>query len=111
MFFIYVKIRLTYYFVFPNSQKDKISKRFSHFSIALFHIILFEKSSGSVFFKDVHTNEVTKKDISTLSFMKRIGKIYNIYELYQTIYQKEDLEEFKEFLNNPSSNNPTSTFK
>lgn len=73
--------------------------------------ILFEKSSGSVFFKDVHTNEVTKKDISTLSFMKRIGKIYNIYELYQTIYQKEDLEEFKEFLNNPSSNNPTSTFK
>ncbi len=73
--------------------------------------ILFEKSCGSVFFKDVHTNEVTKKDISTLSFMKRIGKIYNIYELYQTIYQKEDLEEFKEFLNNPSSNNPTSTFK
>ena len=73
--------------------------------------ILFEKASGSVFFKDVHTNEVTKKDISTLSFMKRIGKIYNIYEMYQTIYQKEDLEEFKEFLSNPSSNNPTSTFK
>lgn len=73
--------------------------------------ILFEKTSGSVFFKDVHTNEITKKDISTLSFMKRIGKIYNIYEMYQTIYQKEDLEEFKEFLSNPSSNNPTSTFK
>lgn len=73
--------------------------------------ILFEKSTGSVFFKDIKTNSVTQKDIGTLAFIKRIGGIYNIYEMYQKIYQKEDVEEFNDFLNNPSSNNPSSTFK
>ena len=59
--------------------------------------ILFEKSQNMVYFRNVKTNEVTSKSMSNLSFIRNMGKIYNIYDLYQKIYGDEDV------LSNPSS--------
>ena len=72
--------------------------------------ILFDENLFSVFFKNVKTGEVTARDITNMSLLKRIGKIYNIYDLYKRIYRNEDVGEIFD-LNNPSSANPTSTFK
>lgn len=68
--------------------------------------ILFDKSQKMAFFRNVKTNTQTKKDISTISFIKNIGKIYNIYDLYKEMY-KEDIDELYD-LSNPSSGNPSS---
>ena len=35
---------------------------------------------ASLFFKNVKTNEVKIKELSHLSFMKYVGRIYNIYD-------------------------------
>ena len=70
--------------------------------------ILFEKKQSMLYFKNVKTNQVNKKDTAQLCFIQNMGKIYNLYDLYQKIYQ-EELEQFD--LNNPSSGNPTTTFK
>lgn len=71
--------------------------------------ILFDKLGNSVFFKNVKTNIVEEKNISSLSFIQRIGKIYNIYDLYKEIYKDELISD--EFgLNLPSSNS-SSSFK
>ncbi len=51
--------------------------------------ILFEKLGKTVFFKNVKTNQITTKDISSFAFMRNIGKIYNIYDLYKEIYKGE----------------------
>ena len=51
--------------------------------------ILFERLGKTVFFKNVKTNQVTAKDISSFAFMRNIGKIYNIYDLYKEIYKDE----------------------
>ena len=51
--------------------------------------ILFEKLGKTVFFKNVKTNKITTKDISSFAFMRNIGKIYNIYDLYKEIYKDE----------------------
>lgn len=72
--------------------------------------ILFDKNQKTVFFKNVKTNQVNTKDIASLSFMKNMGKIYNIYDLYKEIYKDEILDDNMD-LSNPSSSNPTSTFK
>lgn len=70
--------------------------------------ILFDKLGSSVFFKNVKTNITEQKNISSLSFLQKIGKVYNIYDLYKEIYQDELVsDEFE--LNLPSSN--SSTFK
>lgn len=69
--------------------------------------ILIDSLGHSVFFKNVKNNTVTKKDIHSFSFMQRIGKLYNIYNLYQELYGDEDIIN----LDNPSSGNPTSTVK
>ena len=60
-----------------------------------------------VYFRNVKTNHQIEKNISTLSFMKNIGKIYDIYDLYQEIYKNE---ENIEDLTNPSSHT-SSQFK
>jgi hypothetical protein len=49
-----------------------------------------------VFYRNVKTNVETKKSIS---FMHNASKIYNIYDLYKTMYKEEDLNN----LSNPSS--------
>ena len=64
--------------------------------------ILFDKSQGMVYFRNVKTNVESKKDISNLTFIKNIGKIYNIYDLYKKIYKEENIEDI--YSSNPSSN-------
>ena len=64
--------------------------------------ILFEKNQKTIFFRNVKTNQTYSKEFANLEFMKYLGRIYNIYDMYKKIY-KED-----EILN---IDNPTSTFK
>lgn len=64
--------------------------------------ILFDKSQGMVYFRNVKTNVESKKDISNLTFIKNMGKIYNIYDLYKKIYKEENIEDI--YSSNPSSN-------
>lgn len=69
--------------------------------------ILFDRLGKSVFFRNVKTNIMNEKDISSLSFLQKVGKVYNIYDLYKEIYKDEFiLDEFG--LNLPSSNSSSS---
>ena len=61
--------------------------------------ILFNIDEKMVYFKNVKTNETITKSFANLSFIKNMGKIYNIYDLYKKIYKNEDLDD----LYNPSS--------
>ena len=69
--------------------------------------ILFNKEQKMVYFKNVKTGEQTAKSTNSLSFIRNMGKIYNIYDLYKAIYQDENIEEIYD-LSNPSSGNPSS---
>ena len=60
--------------------------------------ILFEKFQKLIFFRNVKTNEVTTKDVSSFDFMKYVGKSQNIYSIYKKMY-KEDVND----INYPSS--------
>jgi len=71
--------------------------------------ILFNKEQKMVYFRNVKTKVETSKYINTISFMRNIGKIYDIYDLYRVIYQNEDVEEIYN-TSNPSSGNPSSHF-
>ena len=64
--------------------------------------ILFDKNQKMVYFRDVKTGVETKKSIQTLSFIRNMGKIYDIYDLYKAIYENESIEEIYD-LSNPSS--------
>ena len=69
--------------------------------------ILFEKEQKIVYFRNVTTNLEYSKDIANLNFLKYMGRIYNIYDLYHKIYNDEAMLD----LRNPSSrDNPTSRF-
>ena len=70
--------------------------------------ILFDKLGKSVFFRNVKTNVVEEKSITSISFIQNIGKVYDIYEFYKIIY-KEDFDINKLNLRMPSSG--SSTFK
>lgn len=73
--------------------------------------ILFEKFNPSVKYKNLKNGNVTKRDFSSLSKYKNMQEIYNIYDLYKTIY-KDDLfgEIVDRNLTNPSSMS-SSSFK
>ena len=75
--------------------------------------ILFDKLGKSVFFKNIKTNYIEEKEISSLSFIRSLGKVYDIYELYKELYDGEinieELDREKIRLNLSSSN--SSTFK
>lgn len=71
--------------------------------------ILFDSLGDTVYFRNVKTNIIEGKKITSLSFIQNIGKIYNIYDIYQKIYPAENIKYFD--LNNPSSGNPSSFFK
>lgn len=72
--------------------------------------ILFDKLGKSVFFKNVKNNFIEEKEISSITFIKNIGKVYNIYEMYKEIYKDElEIEELEIARLNPSSN--SSSFK
>lgn len=64
--------------------------------------ILFDKDQKMVYFRDVKTGVETEKSIHTLSFIRNMGKIYDIYDLYKAIYKNENVEEIYD-LSNPSS--------
>lgn len=51
--------------------------------------ILFDKLGKTVFFRDVKSQQEVEKDISSLSFISNIGRVYNIYDLYKEIYKNE----------------------
>lgn len=53
--------------------------------------ILFDALNSNVYFRNVKTNVTIKKDIS-LSFFKKIGKIYNVKDFYKTMYKDEDID-------------------
>lgn len=72
--------------------------------------ILFDTNYSAVNFRNVKTNEVTSKNMVDVVSLKNVGKIYNIYDFYKKIYKNEDVNEMFN-LTNPSSGNPTSTFK
>lgn len=69
--------------------------------------ILFNNSQKIVYFRNVKTNIETQKPISSLSFMRNMGKIYDIYDIYKELYKNED--DFNN-LSNPSSHT-SSQFK
>ena len=69
--------------------------------------ILFNNSQKMVYYRNVKTNQEIQKPVSSLFFMKNMGKIYDIYDLYQELYKNEDN---LENLSNPSSNT-SSQFK
>ena len=48
--------------------------------------ILFDSLKQNVFFKNIKTNIVEERNISSISFLQRIGKVYNIYEMYKKMY-------------------------
>lgn len=51
--------------------------------------ILFERLGKNIFFQDVKTQQTYSKNIADFAFIQKIGRIYNIYDLYKEIYQNE----------------------
>ena len=51
--------------------------------------ILFDKLGKSVFFKNIKNNYIEEKEISSITFIKNYGKVYDIYELYKKLYNGE----------------------
>lgn len=86
----------------PFNSNDYISITSSNEIDAPNDHILFDKIGNSVFFRNIKTNIVEEKNIFSLSFLKNMGKVYNIYDVYKEIYQDElDSDKFE--LNIPSS--------
>lgn len=62
--------------------------------------ILFNNAQKMIYFRNIKTNVETSKPLTSLSFIKNMGKIYEIYDIYQELYKNE---ENIENLTNPSS--------
>lgn len=74
--------------------------------------VLFDKNVKTVYFKDVKTNIVTAKNITSISFLRNMGKIYNLYDL-QSDFTKNawiNSNHWQLDLKNPSSGS-SPTFK
>jgi len=65
--------------------------------------ILFENIKPYVIYRNVKNYNEFRVDINNLAFAQRMGKIYNIYDVYKTIYKKEMDDESLLDLLNPSS--------
>lgn len=72
--------------------------------------ILFENLKPYVVYRNVKNHEEKLVDISNLEFAKKMGKVYNIYEVYREIYKNEMEDESLLDLLNPSSMS-SSSFK
>ena len=66
--------------------------------------ILFEKNQKILFFRNVKNNYSFTKNISQFEFMNYIGRIYNIYDVYKTMYKEDELVDLEK-------KNPTSGIK
>ena len=64
--------------------------------------ILFDENQKMLYFRNVKTGIQTQKEVKNISLLRNMGKIYNIYDLYKTMYKNENVEEIFDFLN-PSS--------
>lgn len=64
--------------------------------------ILFNPEQKMVYFRDVKTGIQTEKSVQSISFIRNMGKIYNIYDLYKELYQNEDVNGIYN-ISNPSS--------
>ncbi len=53
--------------------------------------ILFDGLNNNIYFRNVKTNITIKKDIS-LSFLSRIGKVYDIKDFYENMYKDEYID-------------------
>lgn len=74
--------------------------------------VLLEKAQEMLYFRNVKTNTVTSKNIATLTYLKSIGKIYQVNELYKKFYNEEILDYSKGGFSNPSSGGlSSSSFK
>lgn len=62
--------------------------------------ILFEKNQKVLFFRNVKNDTTFSKDVSQFEFMKYVGRIYNIYDVYKKMYKNEELQDLE---NNPTS--------
>ncbi len=72
--------------------------------------ILFDKDLKTVYFRDVKTNIITAKDITSISFLRNMGRIYSLYDLQghfnEDVFINSNAWRFD--FRNPSS---SSTFK
>ena len=94
-----------------NIQNDYLYVTSSNVIEAPNDHVLFDRNIKNVYFKDVKTNIVTAKDITSISFLRNIGRIYNLYDL-QSDFNKNswiDSNHWQLDLKNPSSS--SSTFK
>lgn len=64
--------------------------------------ILFEKQQNMIYFKNVKTNRITSKPSLKLTYLRNLGKFYDIYEFYKKVY-KDDFESEKKIMGNSSS--------
>lgn len=66
--------------------------------------ILFERFNPNVTYRNLKNGNTVKRDFSSLSKYKNMQEIYNIYDLYKTIYKDELFGEItNENITNPSS--------
>lgn len=73
--------------------------------------ILLDKLGKSVFFRNVKNNFIEEKEITSISFLKNLGKVYDIYELYKEMYKDEIDDELSSTLKLNLSSSGSSTFK
>lgn len=90
------KLNIDYVYVTTSNEIESPNDR-----------VLFDKNQKMVYFRDIKTGKQTEKSINSISFIRNMGKIYNIYDLYKAMYQDENIEEIFD-LSNPSSGNPSS---
>ena len=81
----YIYVSSSNYIEFPNDR------------------ILLDELPSTINFKNVKTNKITTKDISTMRLIG-IDKIYKVHDFYKNFYKDEILEEFdRKSIINPSS--------
>lgn len=69
--------------------------------------VLFDKNLKTVYFRDVKTNIVTAKDITSISFLRNMGRIYDLYDLQGDFNNNS----WQLDLRNSSSSNSSPTYK
>lgn len=72
--------------------------------------ILFEKLPAKITFRNVKTMAEYTVDTKEYVNTSSMNKLYEIEDLYKALYKEEDSDDIYD-LSNPSSANPTSTFK